>query len=151
MLINQRAHRADVVAHNQALEIGAWLRSELEDLSQSLQVRSLGAGPENKKPQWAVEVHTAIDSLNTVLEDVKAAVGQTQLSFAETIDRFADNYQQQNRSVDGLIQNTRDIEVAITQLLVVLSCSNPLSDNILPAVVVIIARFHMLFPSIPTA
>ena len=117
MLINQSAYRAHILAHNRALEIGAWLRGELENLSQNSQVRSLGAGPDNKKPQWAVDVHTAINSLNIVLENVKVAVGQSQESFAETINRFTDTYQQQNRSVDGLIQNTRDIETAITQLL----------------------------------
>jgi|SRR5579863_1444730 len=117
MFINQKAHKSDVVAYKKATEIGAWLRAELEDLSQKSLVRSLGSGPGSKQPQWAVDVHTAINSLHSVLDNVKDAVGQSQHSFAETIDRFADTYQQQNQSVDGLIQNTRDIEVAITQLL----------------------------------
>jgi hypothetical protein len=93
------------------------LRAELERLSQQSLVRPLGSGPDSKQPQWAVDVHTAINSLHSVLDNVKTAVGQSQNSFAETIDRFADTYQQQNLSVDGLIKNTRDIEVAITQLL----------------------------------
>jgi hypothetical protein len=117
MFINQKAHKADVVARKQATEVGAWLRTELEELSQQSLVRSLGVGPDSKQPQWAVEVHTAINSLHSVLDNVKVAVGVSQNSFAETIDRFADTYQQQSLSVDGLIQNTRDIEVAITQLL----------------------------------
>jgi uncharacterized protein YukE len=104
-------------AYDRAARLRSWLEDELYTLASTSLVRSLGPGVESKRPQWAVEVHTALSSLNSVLENMKAVIGASQQSFAETIDRFADTYQQQNQSVDRLLQNTHDIEAAITQLL----------------------------------
>jgi hypothetical protein len=116
LLLNQFTHAAESQAGRDAMEIGAWMREELVQLRQQSLVRRLGPGEANDTPEWAVQVHTAINHLHMVLQSVENSVKVSQTNFGETITRFTDTYQTQNNSVDNLIQNTRDIENAVTYL-----------------------------------
>lgn len=115
-IFNQRANVIETNAHKDGIELSKWLREEVKQLAEQSLVRSIGTGPDSKQPAWAIQVHTAINHLLTVLTGVEQAVKVSQESFGNTITRFSDTYQQQNMSVDNLIRNTQDIEIAITQL-----------------------------------
>jgi hypothetical protein len=65
-------------ARNKAAKIRSWLEDELYNLARKATVRSLGAGAENKRPQWAVEVHSAILHLSNALMGVESLVKSSQ-------------------------------------------------------------------------
>src|SRR5258708_6920793 len=116
VLLTWRAHHIDNQAHHDAIELSTWLREEFDQLCQGSRVHSLGPGPENKRPQWAVEVHTAIQNLHEVLDSIKKVTSESQSHFTETIERFTDTYHQQNQSVDKLINNADNVGVSIDNL-----------------------------------
>jgi hypothetical protein len=116
LLLNQFTHTAESRASKDAIEIGVWMREELVQLRHQSLVRRLGPGESNDTPEWAVQVHTAINHLHAVLQSIESTVKVSQSNFGETITRFTDTYQTQSNSVDNLIQNTRDIENAVTYL-----------------------------------
>jgi hypothetical protein len=65
-------------ARNKAARIRSWLEDELYRLAKASVVRSLGVGAENKRPQWAVEVHGAILHLTNALMGVESLVKSSQ-------------------------------------------------------------------------
>jgi exonuclease VII small subunit/carbon monoxide dehydrogenase subunit G len=73
-------------AHWRASKLRSWLDDELFKLASSSLVISLGEGPENKQPAWAVEVHTAINHLNHTLEGVVALVNSSQATLKNMAD-----------------------------------------------------------------
>src|SRR5260370_20075188 len=92
-------------ARKKAEEISAWLEEELYELSQASLVRSLGPGPGNKQPQWAVEVHTAISKLSNVLAEVKSII----VDFGTTIEMQRD-------SINKVIENTDRVATSVDRL-----------------------------------
>ena len=121
LFFNQLAHAVESNASNEANKLSTWLREEADQLCKASLVKPIGTGPGSDQPEWAVQVNTAIGELQKVLETVKTVTGKSQEDFSETIDKFSDTYKQQSQSVENLIQNTRDIEVAITHLNAVFS------------------------------
>ncbi|MFL5626148.1 MAG: hypothetical protein ACJ788_11200 [Ktedonobacteraceae bacterium] len=116
LIFSQLAYSIENSARREAMGLSTWLREEVQQLCDKSLVRPIGTGPDSEQPMWAVQVHSAINSLLTVLETVKTTVGNSQHDFSDTINKFSDTYKQQSNFVDNLIQNTRDIEVAITHL-----------------------------------
>lgn len=54
---------AGIIEHQarvRAAKVRSWLDNELYMLASASMVKSLGDGPQDKQPAWAVEVHTAI-------------------------------------------------------------------------------------------
>jgi hypothetical protein len=117
MILTVLAHRSEVQAQRDAAEIGTWLRNKLHEFSQQSLIHSLGDGPGSKSPQWVRDVHGAINHLTTVLAGVETTVASSQKEFQRTIDHFSDAYQMQRQAVGQLIENTQDINSAITRLL----------------------------------
>src|SRR5204863_9253872 len=74
ILLTGIAQVIETFAHKRTAIICSWLDEELYKLAASSLVKSLGDGPENKQPAWAVEVHTAISHLNQALAGVKGLV-----------------------------------------------------------------------------
>src|SRR5260370_32624220 len=107
LLLNQFTHAAESQAGRDAMEIGAWMREELVQLRQQSLVRRLGPGEANDTPEWAVQVHTAINHLHMVLQSVENSVKVSQTNFGVTITRFTYTYKTQNNTVDNMIKNTR--------------------------------------------
>jgi hypothetical protein len=74
-------------ARKQAAQISSWLEAELYELALKSAVKSLGAGAENKRPAWAVEVHTAISHLNTALKGVETLVQSSERMLTNLMSR----------------------------------------------------------------
>jgi hypothetical protein len=72
-------------ARNKAAKIRSWLEDELYHLAKTATVRSLGVGAENKRPQWAVEVHSAILHLTNALMGVESLVKTSQDTLTQLV------------------------------------------------------------------
>jgi hypothetical protein len=139
VFFNQFSHTIESQTSKEAIKLSIWLREEVQQLCDKSLVRPIGIGPDSEQPMWAVQVHSAINSLLAVLETVKTTVGNSQHDFSNTINKFSDTYQQQSNSVDNLIQNTHDIEVAITHL------NTLFSDDTYKRLEAILPRIEMQF------
>ena len=116
VIVNQFVHVAEGHARQDAIAAGEWVRKELHTLSQESLVQAIGVGPDAKQPKWVVEVNAAINGLTTLLQGVETMMEASQESFDETIKKFNDTYQQQGQFVEGLIENTNSIKVAVDDL-----------------------------------
>ena len=92
-------------AHKRSVELSTWLEEELYELSRESLVRSLGPGPGNKQPLWAVEVHAAISHLSGVLAEVKNVVSS-----------FGDAVQRQQATISQVIDITERVAISIDHL-----------------------------------
>jgi hypothetical protein len=119
LFITLRVQQMELRARNKAAEITEWLEEELYELSKESLVRSLGPGPNNKQPVWAIEVHAAINQLSNVLTEVKSIV----MSFGSVI-------QTQQAAVDRLIENTVRVASAVDNLNTIYQRGKETYDNL---------------------
>ena len=104
-IITLSIHQIESHAREKAVEISAWLEEELYELSRASLVHSLGSGPGNKQPQWAVEVHTAISKLSDVLAEVRSII----IGFGVTIEKQRD-------TINKVIENTDRVATSVDRL-----------------------------------
>jgi CHASE3 domain sensor protein len=105
VLLTFWSHLKEQEAQRRAAKLGAWLRGELFELDKLSPIRSLGDGPENKRPRWAMEVQDAIDNLTKTLAGVQSMVR----GFEKVLDG-------QSKTVTMFMENTKDIGAAIDRL-----------------------------------
>jgi methyl-accepting chemotaxis protein len=125
-------------ARSQASKIRAWLDDELFNLASSSPVRSLGVGTDNKRPAWAVEVHSAISHLNNALIGVESLVksshdtltnlvNTSQTTFENlvkasqeelkgSVTQFSGAIRDQREAVENFMKGTTEVRGAVDEL-----------------------------------
>lgn len=99
------AHTVEIQAYKDGLFLSTWMREECAILRDASFARSLGPGPGNDAPQWAVIVMSTIRSLET-------AIGETR----NLIQSFDSVLQKDRQSVADFIQSIEGIEKAVDNL-----------------------------------
>jgi len=106
-------------ARKRAAQLRSWLDEELYILASSSLVKSLGEGPDNRQPAWAVEVHTAINHLAQALKGVEGLVQSSQqtlqnlvqtsqTTFNNLVDASQDKLEGSVREFRGAIGDQRE-------------------------------------------
>ncbi len=125
-------------ARSQAAKIRAWLDDELFNLATSSQVHSLGVGADNKRPTWAVEVHSAISHLNSALMGVESLVKSSQDTLTNLVNtsqttfenlvkasqeelkgsvtQFSGAIRDQREAVENFMKGTTEVRGAVDEL-----------------------------------
>lgn len=125
-------------AREKATSLRLWLDNELYTLARASEVRSLGAGQDNKKPAWAVDVHAAISHLDGALTGVATLVNASQdavkllVASSQTnlenmvqasqeklegsIRQFSDALGSQREAVDQFMSGTMEVRRAVDKL-----------------------------------
>ncbi len=105
LILTWIAHRIEIRAYKDGLYLSTWMREECAILRDASFVRSLGPGPGNDTPQWAVLVISTIKSLQTVMGETK-----------NVVQSFDSVLQKDRQSVTDFIQSIEGIEKAVDNL-----------------------------------
>jgi hypothetical protein len=106
-------------AQKKAATLRSWLDDELYGMAAASEMRSLGAGTENKRPAWAMEVHDAINHLNTALRGVeslvstshdalKLLVSTSQTTFENLVQASQEKLEGSVRQFGGALRDQRE-------------------------------------------